>query len=95
MNLFTSEAEEEVAEAFAWYESRSPGLGSDFLSSVDAAVTAAAQAPLRYPPWRRGAHRILLRKFPFALFYTVADNAIIVFACFHARRSPTILIKRQ
>lgn len=93
--FLTPEAEAEIAEAFAWYQARSPGLGTEFLRAVEAAATSAARAPFQYPAWKRGAHRVLLRKFPFALFYTISDSGIIVFACFHGRRNPTVLIKRK
>ncbi len=93
--VFTAEADAEIAEAFAWYEQRSPGLGQEFLRAVEVAVTSAAHAPLRYPVWRRGAHRMLLHKFPFAIFYTVTSDGIIIFACFHGRRNPKVLINRH
>ena len=33
--VFAAEAELDVSEAYAWYETRRPGLGENFLSSVD------------------------------------------------------------
>jgi len=36
--IIRPEAETEMAEAFDWYEGRVPGLGSDFLLSVDAVI---------------------------------------------------------
>ncbi len=78
----------EVAEAFAWYEARSPGLGTEFLRAVEAAATSASQSPHQYPAWRRGARRILLRKFPFALFYMLSDKGIIVFTVFPRQTKP-------
>jgi plasmid stabilization system protein ParE len=92
--LFTSEAEAEIGEAFEWYEQRGVGLGSEFLRAVEVAVSSIARAPLQYPVWRRGARRVLLRKFPFAVFYVVRDESIVVFACFHGRRNPKILLRR-
>jgi plasmid stabilization system protein ParE len=91
---FTPEAEEEIAEAFDWYEQRVLGLGAEFLRAVEAAVASAARGPLQYPVWRRGARRVLLRKFPFAIFYTVKDDSIVVFGCFHGKRNPKVLIGR-
>ena len=76
--LFTPEAEAEIGEAFEWYEQRVVGLGSEFLRAVEVAVSSAARAPLQYPVWRRGARRVLLRKFPFAVFYMLRDETIIV-----------------
>lgn len=39
----------DLDEAFAWYESRSVGLGVDFLRAVDACFAAIEAAPLAYP----------------------------------------------
>jgi toxin ParE1/3/4 len=39
------EAETEMAEAYDWYEARSPGLGLDFLLSVDAVLQAGMRNP--------------------------------------------------
>ena len=76
--VFTSEADAEIAEAFAWYEQRSSGLGPEFLRAVEVAVTSAAHAPLRYPVWRRGARRVLLHRFPFAIFSVHPTKAYFV-----------------
>jgi toxin ParE1/3/4 len=39
------EAEAEMGEAFDWYEKRVPGLGSDFLLNVDAALHSILRSP--------------------------------------------------
>jgi hypothetical protein len=36
--VFTPEADQDVAEAYNWYEAREPGLGEDFLRCVEACV---------------------------------------------------------
>ena len=33
--LLIPEAERDVADAYGWYEARRPGLGEDFLSTID------------------------------------------------------------
>lgn len=35
---FAAEIEWDVFEAYAWYESRRPGLGEEFLTCVDACI---------------------------------------------------------
>lgn len=39
------EAEEEMAEAFDWYEDQVPGLGSDFILCLDAIFCAILRSP--------------------------------------------------
>ena len=36
--IFTPDADDDVAGSYDWYESQEPGLGEDFLRSVEACV---------------------------------------------------------
>lgn len=68
-------AEADLDEAFAWYESRSVGLGVDFLRAVDACFAAIEAAPLAYPVVYRAARRALLRRLRCADFADLAPIA--------------------
>jgi plasmid stabilization system protein ParE len=92
--LLTPEAEAEIRDSYGWYEQRVAGLDSEFLRAVEVAMSSAQRAPMQYRVWRDGARRVLLRRFPFAIYYTVQTEGIIVFACFHGKRNPRVLIKR-
>ena len=78
----------DLDEAFAWYESRSVGLGVDFLRTVDACFAAMDAAPLAYPVVYRGARRALVRRFPYAVLYVVDGNRIPILACTHTSLHP-------
>jgi plasmid stabilization system protein ParE len=82
------EAEADLAEAFAWYEERRAGLGDRFLLSVEATLSAIKRYPESFPVVHRQVRRALLRRFPYGVFYTVAESAIVVFAVFHCGRAP-------
>jgi plasmid stabilization system protein ParE len=84
----------DVAEAYRWYEERRIGLGEEFLAAVDAAVGSAADNPQLYPVVHRDTRRVLLRRFPYGLYYRVLATRIVVVACFHAKRAPTAWRKR-
>ncbi len=47
--IFTPEADDDVAGSYDWYESREPGLGEDFLRSVEACVRGIQRHPEMYP----------------------------------------------
>jgi len=85
---FRAEARAEIDEAFAWVEARSPGLGSDFLRAVEAAVESISRRPDAWPLIRENLRRRLLRRFPYSLIYRVDAQRVVVIACFHARRDP-------
>jgi plasmid stabilization system protein ParE len=78
----------DIEEAFLWYERKRPGLGEEFLEIVNAAMGDIAAHPARHPVIYRNTRRLLLRRFPYALYYRVHDDDIIVVACMHGRRSP-------
>ena len=47
--IYTPEAEQDVADAYSWYEAREPGLGEDFLRCVEACVLTLQRHPQLYP----------------------------------------------
>lgn len=82
------EAEEELAEAFVWYEEQLRGLGSEFLISVDATVHAIVRNPRQFAKIHKDVRRALLHRFPYGVFFLVDGTRIIVLAFFHAKRNP-------
>jgi plasmid stabilization system protein ParE len=83
-------AEAEAERAAAWYEAQQPGLGIDFLLQLDAAIERVARAPLIYSPLHREARRVLLRRFPFAVYFVCEEAAIEVFAILHQQRAESV-----
>jgi plasmid stabilization system protein ParE len=81
-------AEADVLDAALWYEQRSPGVGTEFLLAVDAALAEIVALPERYPVVRGEARRALLRRFPYGIYFVVTSGLVIVIACVHARRDP-------
>ena len=51
------EAKDELAAAAAWYESRRPGFGHEFIIEVDAVFAAIARNPARAPTESAAAAR--------------------------------------
>ena len=86
--LFLPAARLEVIEAKDWYTARSKALGDAFVAEVDRQVALIAEAPLGPALILGDARRLLLRRFPYALFYRVVDAEAFVLACFHASRDP-------
>ena len=81
-------AEEDVEAAYRWYEERSPGLGAEFLRSVEAGLASIERNPEAFQKVYKHARRALLRRFPYALFYVASAELIEVIGCIHTRRHP-------
>jgi plasmid stabilization system protein ParE len=88
------EAQLEVQDAFHYYQEKSEGLGFEFMRSLDAALQSAKRNPLAYQKIYKETRRILLRKFPYAVFYIAEENRIVVIACFHQKRSEIDWLRR-
>ena len=76
-----------MAEAQTWYEAQAPGLGRQFQDEL-AAVQRLASTPDLCPVVFRDVRRARLRRFPYDLFFRIRPTAVVVIACFHARRDP-------
>lgn len=86
---FQPEALREMLEAQTWYESRSEGLGHEFERAVSVAVELAARQPEAHPEVAPGRRRVLVRRFPYSVFYDATEPDVLnVLAVFHHRRNP-------
>jgi plasmid stabilization system protein ParE len=92
--VYRPEAAADVRAAFDWYEQQREGLGGEFLAELAKAEHAVQANPLAFRILRRDARRIMLRRFPYQLFYRVVADVVVVVACLHGRRSPKRLEKR-
>lgn len=90
------EAEEELAEAAEWYESKRTGLGVDLVAIVDRAFDELLDAPLSYALWRadRPYRRQILTRFPYIVFFRVEDDVVEIVAIAHTKRRPGFWLER-
>lgn len=86
--ILVPEAEQDLAEAYSWYEQRRAGLGEEFLSAVDAAFATIQRNPAIYALAHTTFRRALVRRFPYAVFYESVDARITIYAVFHTARDP-------
>ena len=61
--IFTPEADDDVAGSYDWYERQEPGLGEDFLRSVEACVRGIQRHPEMYPAAIDEFRRAPIRRF--------------------------------
>lgn len=93
--LVRPEAEAEVQEAFDWYEEQSEGLGLEFLRAIEACLSGVSRNPFAYTVVKvPNVRRAVVRRFPYALFYLVDDEAIVIIAVFNVKRRPIDWLRR-
>jgi plasmid stabilization system protein ParE len=86
--IVAPEAEQDLAEAYGWYEARRIGLGEEFVSSVDACIEAIRRTPEMHALVHENYRRGLMRRFPYAVFYEYVEGTVTVYSIFHASRDP-------
>ncbi len=89
------EAEGEFRDAVIWYEHQRVGLGAEFILCIDEAMERIRRNPEAYPKVYKSSRRIVVRRFPFALFYDVSGTELRVLAIFHSKRDPGRWKKRR
>lgn len=92
--ILVPEAVVDVADAYEWYEDRAIGLGDDFLNSLDVAYALIAEHPIHYPVRFDSFRRILLDRFPYAIYYEHDDQTVFVHYVFHCSQDPAKLNRR-
>ena len=88
------EADLDVVDAVAWYERQRSGLGAELLMELDVVMHHVIQAPLQFPEIKDGVRRALLQRFPYSVYFTVADETVDVVAILHHRRHPRVWEQR-
>jgi plasmid stabilization system protein ParE len=88
-------AELDVAAAYQWYESEQAGLGREFLEELRNAYDRIVEEPLRYQAVRSGIRSALIRRFPYAVYFAVDSDAVVVLAVLHVSRNPAEWQRRR
>jgi plasmid stabilization system protein ParE len=81
-------AEMDIIEARTWYELRGRDLGTAFMRALDACLAAIERSPESFPKVHNDARRALLRRYPYAIFYYLLKDEIVILACAHTSRRP-------
>ena len=85
---FHPEVEGDLQKVYTWYEEKLIGLGDDFLQIFYSSTKLIIVNPYQYSIIYSNYRRYLLQKFPYALYYIIEDNMVIVIGLFHHARDP-------
>jgi len=79
-------AVDDITHARDWYAQKSPGLADVFLDDVAWAMRELGHAPELPRLYFRTFRRVLLRRFPYKIFYQVIGGHVVVFRALHGRQ---------
>jgi len=94
--IIRPEAEVDITSAVVWYDEHERGLGNQLLSEIRSAINRALATPDAYLQLRSlpAVHRILVRRFPYRIFYLKRPDAVVVFAVIHVARHDRQWLRR-
>ena len=87
------EAELDLVEGFRFYEAQATGLGDYFLDTLFSDIDSLRLYAGIHPRYF-GHHRLLSKRFPFAVYYKVLGKAVRVAAVLDCRRNPARIGER-
>lgn len=85
---FHPNAEDEMIEAAAYYETQQSQLGRRFLASAQDAINRIVFNPCLYPTIYLNVRRCLTKTFPFGVLFRELPDKVIIMAVMHLHRDP-------
>lgn len=89
-----SSAKQDLLDGYEFYERQLDGLGSYFLDSIFSDIDSLLITAGIHPIYFGSYHRLLSKRFPFAIYYTCSNNSVRVYAILDCRRNPAWIKSR-
>lgn len=78
----------DLLESANWFEDQKERLGKRFLAAVDEKLAMVTENPLHYQVRYKTTRFALVKRFPYAIHYTVEEDTIYVLAVLSTHRNP-------
>lgn len=92
--VLKSWAENDILEAAKWYSEQQSDLGKRFSDAVYEKLIVISNNPNLFQQRYKQVRVAIVNSFPYAIYYTIDDNKIVIHAVLHAKRNPRIWKKR-
>jgi len=80
----------DLAAGFQYYEAQSPGLGERFVAAARTAFEAIGRYPQMFATINGDMRRAVVSTFPYAVFYRIERDRVVVLAVLHTARDPKL-----
>ncbi|CAL65059.1 type II toxin-antitoxin system RelE/ParE family toxin [Christiangramia forsetii] len=85
---FIDEVNEDVANAYKFYESKRTGLGEEFLKHLETYFDRIQSEPFHFPEKRKPYREAFIKRFPYIIVYEIVEKSIIIYAIFNTWQDP-------
>jgi toxin ParE1/3/4 len=94
--IFHTAATRETRKAIVHYEEQRENLGRELRIEVEAAVQRLRRNPRSYPLYDdQGTRKVVLRRFPFTIFFVELEDSFWIAAVAHHKRRPNYWARRR
>lgn len=87
-------AEDDIRQAYLWYEKQKESLGNTFEKHVSKAVVSIWSNPLKTQVRYASTRVFYLKKFPYGIHFNVTGKNILIVAVFHTSLNPEKWMER-
>jgi hypothetical protein len=81
-------ANDDLLNGYHFYEQQEKGIGSYFLDSLFSDIDSLLIYHGIHPIFFNKYYRLLSKRFPFAVYYTIENQDIIIYAVLDCRKKP-------
>ena len=81
-------ANQEIIQAYLYYENKRIGLGEQFLKHLDSYFSRIQNNPKHFPQKSKPYREAFIKRFPFLIVYEIEKTKIIVYAVFNTWQNP-------
>ena len=85
---YLDQAKRDLVEGYRFYESQQSGLGMYFLENLYSDIESLHRFGGIHRKVYGGYCRLLSKRFPYAVFYKIADGTAYIYAVVDCRRNP-------
>ena len=86
--LFEPAVSRELNEAADFYDLEQPGLGTEFLCAVEAALLTVVDNPRAFPILLGETRKRVVSRFPYSVLYWIDGTTVHVSAVAHHKQRP-------
>ena len=88
-------ASQDLIDGYWFYEKQTEGLGTYFLDTLFSDIDSLTIYGGIHPIYFKKYNRALSKRFPFAIYYRLENDTVLVYAVLDCRRSPAWIRKRM